>query len=183
CESVTTQHELIAMLADPDLDHVAAPPHALAPQMVSRDRNGRPDHRIEREAQLPALLADHSGHVGIIAEAGVETAEAMDDLRPEQPAHARYDVQEVDARPGEPAERELQGVFDLLQTREQVDRAVQCADVGGHGTDARIGERQQPVLHGAILDDRICIGYSDELAPRHANADIERARLAVAARG
>jgi hypothetical protein len=150
--------------------------------MISRLWNRRPNDCVVRERQFKALLEQHRRQVSIIAESGVETAQATYYFPSEYPAHAGYNVHDGNLRLEEFRQCKFHRVFDFLQPRQQIDRAVVHADVRGDSTDARICERQEPMLDGSILYDRISVVNDDEFPPRHANADIEGTRLAVAPR-
>src|SRR6516162_318562 len=116
--------------------------------MDSGCRNHGVIYRVKREGQLPLLLAQHLGHVRIIAEAGIVTEETMQDFRPKHPAHTRYHRHEVQAREGVFGQRKPQGIFEFLKTSDQAGRHVPHADIGGDGTHTRVGKRQEPVLNG-----------------------------------
>src|SRR6516225_9975423 len=117
------------MLAESDFDHVALPAHTLAPQVPRCHWDDGPDHSIDRHAEFPTLLAQLHGHVRIIAEAGVEPSEPTHDLPTKKPARARYDRQNAQARGGEPPDRELHGILDFLQPREQRGGAIEHANI------------------------------------------------------
>jgi hypothetical protein len=72
----------------------------------------------------------------------VEPAEPTHDLPPEDAAYAGYDRQYANTRSSEPPHRELQGILDFLQPREQRGRAVEHANIRADSTDTWIGERQ-----------------------------------------
>src|SRR5208282_5447500 len=169
------------MLADADFHHVAPPAHALFDKMVQSLGTGGPHHSADRKPHLPALLPYHHGQVAVVAEAGIEAAQTMQYFRAKNPAHTRNNVKNIEMGLKYLCRR-LERVFDFLKSSEQRLRAVIHLDIRGGDTDRWISEGQEPMLDGSVLEDRVGVDDCDELSARHADADVERTRLAVAPR-
>src|SRR5208282_6698462 len=100
----------------------------------------------------------------------------------EEASRARHDIQESDASGGETLQRRLQGVFELLHSREKCFPVVANPDVSRNSANLRVRKGEKPVLHGAVLDRRVGVEHRDEFAAGDAESDIKGAHLAISSR-
>src|ERR1700722_11787627 len=151
-QPIATKHELITVLADPDLDQIPPPPHALVPKMMPCLWNRRPHDSVMRIRQLEPLLDQHHREVAIVAKAGVETAHRAKNVSAKYSSHPRYDCHNTKFRLDESRHCKFERVLDFLHSGQKINVAVVDANVGGNSANSWIFKRQEPMRHDSILN-------------------------------